>query len=205
MDSARILLADNDPDFLITRREFLERKGYKVIPVSSPTEALEKAEKEKVDLIVVDIRMENDDDEKDNSGLELARKISHFAPVLILTAYPTPEYMRQALSVQADGTRIAFDFINKEEKPETFLTSVRRILSIKGMDNLEQVSEPVSSNESETYLLPLSTWRPVMVALSLILALGAGAIATVYGEPRWLIPAFVLAIIALVTSFLPEL
>jgi len=36
---ACILFADNDPDFLKTRREYLEQEGYNTITASTPAEA----------------------------------------------------------------------------------------------------------------------------------------------------------------------
>jgi DNA-binding response OmpR family regulator len=85
MAGTKILFAENDRGFLETRGEFLERAGYTVIPALSPTEARKKLEEENPDLAILDIRLINDDDEKDNSGVELAKEISRSVPVLILT------------------------------------------------------------------------------------------------------------------------
>lgn len=144
MAKATILLIDNDLDFLITRREFLEKEGYKVVAASSPEEANASLKGEKVDLAIVDIRLFNDDDEKDNSGLELAKELRRFFPVIILTGYPSSEYMRQALASQIDGTRVAYDFLAKVDGPMALLSAIQKTLEInrqprikRGGDTLE--------------------------------------------------------------------
>jgi len=76
MTETTILFADNDTDFLQTWREFLEKEGYQVIPASSPSEARSVMEQQPVALAVIDIRLINDSDTKDMSGLNLAKSIA---------------------------------------------------------------------------------------------------------------------------------
>ena len=64
--------------------EILEMQGYKAVCAYSAAEALEKFEKEKIDILVTDFRMDG------MNGLELARKIhstSPQTPVIIVTGY----------------------------------------------------------------------------------------------------------------------
>jgi len=89
MAKATILFADNDVDFLKTRSEFLEREGYLVVPATSPTEAWRKLKTGGIDLAIVDVRLVNDDDEKDTSGLTLAKEVAHSVPKIILTGFPS--------------------------------------------------------------------------------------------------------------------
>jgi DNA-binding response OmpR family regulator len=130
MPKTKILLVDNDLDFLETRREFLEREGYSVITAFSPLAAKEQLEQENADLAIIDIRLLNDDDEKDISGIELAKYASCSIPVVILTGFPSAAYMRQTLGPQFDGTQIAYDFLTKEDGPIALMSSIRRTLEI---------------------------------------------------------------------------
>ena len=75
-----ILFADNDPDFLSTRREFLEQAGYDIILASTPAEAEKHLLHGKIDLAILDIRLKDDGDEKDTSGLVLAREVALLVP-----------------------------------------------------------------------------------------------------------------------------
>lgn len=131
--SVSILIADNDKDFLETRTEFLRKEGYHAIMVSSPSEARRIFDQERVDVAVIDVRLVNDDDEKDTSGIELAKELSRFVPVLLLTGYPSLEYARQTLKPQLGGLPIAYDFIIKQEGPEAMLTAVRNAVTLYTM------------------------------------------------------------------------
>lgn len=189
----KILMADNDPDFLATRQEFLERKGYVVIPAFSPLEAQKKMKEESIHLAILDIRLINDDDENDTSGLELARTFSYSVPTLILTSHPTVEYVRRAMRPHLDGRPGIFDFLTKQEGPEALITAIQRALEVntRGRENI-----------TAPFLL---TQRPMLVALGFLLALGAGGLAIIYGEARWLLGSLVLSVIALAISFLGHL
>ena len=68
----RILFVDNDPDFLATRAEFVERAGYKVIKANSLVEAERCLREEWTPLAILDVRIEDDDDEVDGEGVSMA-------------------------------------------------------------------------------------------------------------------------------------
>jgi CheY-like chemotaxis protein len=122
-----VLFADNDPDFLDTRAEFLEQAGYRVRKAYTLEQARQLLETAHIHLAILDIRMENDDDEKDISGLTLARDPA-FRPVpkIILTGFPTYEAVRQALGPALDGLPPAVDFLAKQEGPEVLIQAVER-------------------------------------------------------------------------------
>ena len=128
MPRATILFADNDPDFLRIRSEFLEREGYRVIPAANPSEAQRKLEGRRIDLAILDIRLEDDNDENDTSGLVLAREVARMVPKIILTGFPTTWAVRDALRLQPDGLPAAVNFVAKEEGPEALLQAVRDAL-----------------------------------------------------------------------------
>lgn len=128
MAKATILFADNDPDFLKTRTEFLERDGYQVIPAADPTEARCILERGGIDLAILDIRLRDDDDEKDTSGLTLAKKAARPLPKIILTAFPSVDAVREALRPQLSGLPTAVDFVSKPEGPEALVQAVQRVL-----------------------------------------------------------------------------
>lgn len=204
MAPIKILMADNDPDFLETRREFLEKDGYEVVTAFSPFEAQEKLRQEDIDLAVIDIRLLNDDDEKDVSGLELAKNIGRSLPTLILTGYPAVEYVRQALRFQVNGVPVARDFIAKDEGPKALLTAIRSALETAER-RTETVAGGVFAGEGiSTQISSVGRWKSVTASIAILLALGAGVVATVYGDPRWLIGTVTLAVIAVVFFLIAE-
>jgi len=129
MAKATILFADNNVDFLKTRAEFLEREGYLVVPAANPTEARRKLEAGGIDLAIVDIRLENDDDEKDTSGLILAREVARSVPKIIMTGFRSDKYTQEMLRLQVDSLPAAVSFVRKDEGLEALLRAVRGALA----------------------------------------------------------------------------
>ena len=124
MLEAVVLFVDNDPDFLKIRSEFLEQEDYKVIPAGNPAEAKRKLETKRIDLAILDIRLMDDDDEKDESGLILAKQWTNSVPIIILTGFPTVDYVREMFRPQTEGISTAVEFLYKEEGPEAMIRAV---------------------------------------------------------------------------------
>jgi DNA-binding NtrC family response regulator len=130
MNKPTILFADNDPDFLKTRTDFLEQEGYQVVPATDPTEARRLLERGGVDLAILDIRLRDDDDDKDTSGLTLAKEVARTIPKVILTNFPSVDAVREALKPQLSGLSPAVDFVGKQEGPEVMIASVKRSIAV---------------------------------------------------------------------------
>lgn len=127
MKSPTILIADNDDNYRKTVVEFLQRRGYSVIEASNPTDARRILEAGEVDIAVLDIRMENDDDINDDSGLRLAVKTAPQIPKIMSTAYPTTEWVRVALRQIGGQLPPASDFLDKGEGLEVLLSAITKI------------------------------------------------------------------------------
>jgi CheY-like chemotaxis protein len=125
---AYILFADNDPDFLQTRCEYLEQAGHHIVTARGPTEARGILSRGNIDLAILDIRLEDDDDEKDASGLILAREVAFSVPKIILTGFPSVEAARIALGSRLDGLPPAVDFIDKREGPGALIKAIENAL-----------------------------------------------------------------------------
>ncbi len=126
---ATILLVDNDPDTILTLREFLQGENYSVLPAMSRGQALLSLARCKVGLVILDIRLVDDEDEKDLSGLALAREIDLAIPKIILTRFPTYQAVRQALGPALDGLPPAVGFVAKQEGLKALLRQVRLALA----------------------------------------------------------------------------
>lgn len=128
MAKATILFADNDAAFLKTRKEFIENEGYQVLTAATPSEARKLLETARIDLAILDIRLEDDNDEKDLSGLQLAQEAAHWVPKIILTGFPSYEYVREALSPSLSDLPAAVGFIAKQEGAAALMKAVRKAL-----------------------------------------------------------------------------
>jgi DNA-binding response OmpR family regulator len=122
-----ILFMENKIDFLAVHSELLERAGYKVLKAPTLEEAEEALSEKRIHLAIMDIRMLDDDDEHDISGLLLAQKDEYrHVPKIILTAFPSYEYVREALGPASDGLPPAVGFIHKPEGPQALIQAVEQ-------------------------------------------------------------------------------
>lgn len=178
-----ILLADNDQDFLDTRREFLEGEGYHIVEATNPTEVRQTFESGNIDLAILDIRLINDDDEKDISGLTLSKVATYrHIPKIILTGFQSFQYVQTALRQEANGTSPAVDFLAKQEGIEPMLLAIKNALAVS--------RKPIRNVSQRT--------------IALILFLGAilmGVIGIVYSNPSWLIGTTLAGILFTLTTW----
>ena len=151
MPKATILFADNDRDFVETRAEFLQDEGYQVIIANDPQQARKKLILGGIDLAVIDIRLQDDDDEKDQSGLDLVKEFRDSLPKIILTGFPSYYYVREVLKHETDKGPAASDFIAKSEGPLALLGSIENALraptksagTMPSIDDIQKKLSPV--------------------------------------------------------------
>jgi CheY-like chemotaxis protein len=117
----RILAVDDEPSVLAMVVAVLESEGYSVNTSASAEDARHKIRREKFDLVVTDMRME-----EANSGFEVvraARRLKDHPAVIILSAYGIAEEQWRAAGADACLMKPA---------PIPLLTStVRRLLAVR--------------------------------------------------------------------------
>lgn len=129
MPRGRILFVDNNADFRTTRARFLHA-SYHVLEAGSVPEAEQLLQEQWLHLAILDIRLEDDNDEKDISGLLLAQEEAYrFLPKIILTSFPTVEAARAALGSALTGLPLAVDFLRKDEGPEALLRAIEDVFT----------------------------------------------------------------------------
>ena len=85
MSKKTVLVVDDDEGLLKIYREMLESEGYKVVTASTSKEALNKAEKSRFNLAILDIVL------PDVQGDELAREMKMLdegIEIIFITGYP---------------------------------------------------------------------------------------------------------------------
>jgi len=209
-----ILFADNDANFLKTRAEFLREEGYHVIEAANSTEARQRLGAGGINLAILDIRLENDDDERDLSGLWLAKEtaekvptivtsgfMEQMVPKIILTGFPSYENVREALAPRVGGLPAAVDFVAKQEGPEALLAAVRRALSASERKQAEILTSMAETREEKAELLaPMARvpaqrkmWALIGAFASLILGTVMGIGSLLIGDIRLLLGTFLFA------------
>lgn len=129
MSTPTILLADNNAEFLSTCSEFLELAGYQVLKASSPADVKNILKSTHVHLCIFDLRLTDDENEKDRSGLLLAMEIARSIPKIILTRFPSHEDVRDAMKMDQKALPPAVDFVDKRNGFDSLLISVKQAFS----------------------------------------------------------------------------
>ncbi len=117
----KVLIVDDEPDLRDLLVYNLQREGYTVVEAADGVEALEKAESEQPDAIVLDVMMPG------LSGLDVCRRLRENAglrkvPILMLTALDaTDDYVR-GLDVGADA------YLSKDVDMPVLLSQVRALM-----------------------------------------------------------------------------
>lgn len=120
----KILFVDNDPDFLSTRAEFLERAGFQVLKAASLIDAETYLRNEWIVLAIFDIRMTNDDDEKDVSGMTLVTAdYTQLITKIVLTSFNTP-LVRDLVRIAQQMQSLVLDVIEKSDGPDILVAAV---------------------------------------------------------------------------------
>ncbi len=124
---AKILIIDDDPDFVEATKAILESKSYEVVAAYDKNEGMEKISSEKPDLILLDIMMKKIDD-----GFTLCYKLKHDPelkkiPVLAISAITEETGLK--FSSETDGEYFeADDYVEKPVKADDLLERVAKLL-----------------------------------------------------------------------------
>jgi two-component system, OmpR family, alkaline phosphatase synthesis response regulator PhoP len=127
MENIRILLADDDPDYIEINRTILEAHGYVVDEAYTSTEAIEKIKNQKYDMLILDLMME----EKD-AGFTVAyavreNKLTRDLPILMLSS--AQEQTGFSFEVDRDKEWMKVDeFAAKPLKPAELLSKVKELI-----------------------------------------------------------------------------
>jgi CheY-like chemotaxis protein len=119
--SEMILLVDDEETLLDIGRNMLSRSGYKVVTAKNGERAIEiyAAEKDDIDLIILDINMPGMGGHK---CLKNLLEIDPEAKIIIATGYPAAGKVKEALESSAA------EFIGKPFRLTEMLEKVRRVL-----------------------------------------------------------------------------
>ena len=127
---AKILLVDDDADFVESTKIVLESKPYEVVVAVNGDEGLRKAKEENPDLILLDIIMPIEDGFTAAEQLKKDPKLASI-PVLMLTSYSTKG--AETSIPRSRGYELdAEDYIDKPVSPKDLLAIVEKYLKKAG-------------------------------------------------------------------------
>jgi two-component system alkaline phosphatase synthesis response regulator PhoP len=125
----KILLVDDDPDFVEGAKIVLEKSDFEVITAFSGKECLERIREKRPDLIILDIMMPK------KSGFEVCKELKsdieyNKIPVVMLTALKQ-KLSRTSYSI-AEGLELeAEDYLEKPIEPKELVSRIKKILEKK--------------------------------------------------------------------------
>jgi two-component system, OmpR family, response regulator len=123
-----ILVADDDSDYLFQLSFHLQKAGYSVITADSQKEAEKIIQREKPDLAILDLMMENED-----SGFILSHKLKKKypeVPIIIATAVSSETGITFGLKSEEDKHWIKADlYLEKGIRPEQLLNEIKKLLN----------------------------------------------------------------------------
>ncbi len=123
---SKILLVDDDRDFVEATKMVLESKPYEVIVAYDGDEGLAKARQEKPDLIILDIIMPVKDGFRAAEQIKKDPELSKI-PVIMLTSF-AEKGGETSLSVSQGLMLDTEDYVDKPVAPEELLRRVQRLL-----------------------------------------------------------------------------
>ena len=129
--AARILIVDDEPNIIGTVAPLLRARGYDVLSAMSGRAALEAVERDKPDLIVLDLGL------PDIDGVDVCRQVRRTlsVPILVLSARGAEGDKVRALDAGAD------DYVTKPFGAEELLARIRATL--RRVESPSPQSEPI--------------------------------------------------------------
>ncbi|CAI8190614.1 MAG: Transcriptional regulatory protein CusR [Flavobacteriaceae bacterium] len=124
-DAKNILLVEDDPNFGIVLRDYLNLNGFQVTLAKNGMEGFDRYKKGDYDLCILDVMMPYKD------GYTLAKEIREdntSVPIIFLTAKSMKEDVLQGYKVGAD------DFLNKPFDSEVLLAKIKTLLKRKSSE-----------------------------------------------------------------------
>lgn len=123
---SKILIVDDDPDFVEATRMVLESKGYEVISAADGDEGLRKVKEELPDLVILDVIMSTVLD-----GLHMSQEMANDLeqeniPILMVTSIANSDY---AALFPTDEYVHIDDFVTKPVAPDELLRRVEKLVA----------------------------------------------------------------------------
>lgn len=166
MTTARILIADDQPDVLEALRLLLKHEGYKVESAESPQQVLRCIESREYDAAILDLNYTRDTT-SGQEGLDLLARIQvldAMLPVIVMTAWSSVDLAVEAMR------RGARDFIQKPWENERLATIVRTQLqlseALRRGQRLEAENQILRGENLPTMIAESPAMRPVVEMIS---------------------------------------
>lgn len=127
MSKAKILVVDDDPDFVAYTRTILESNDYQVVSAGNSDQGLRMLAREQPDLVVLDVIMSSVLDGLSMSERMAADAIYKHVPIVMVTSIANTDYL--ALFPTDESIHIDA-FLTKPIAPSELLRQIGRLLPV---------------------------------------------------------------------------
>jgi CheY-like chemotaxis protein len=132
MPKAKILIVDDDPDFVAYTRTVLENYNYQVVSAGNSDQGMLTLTREKPDLVILDVIMSSVLD-----GLSMSQRMAEDAvlqhvPIIMVTSIANTDYL--ALFPTDEGIHINA-FLTKPIAPTDLIRQIERLLSTEVVES----------------------------------------------------------------------
>ena len=138
----KLLLVDDEADFVWLTARMLEDAGYHVLEAHNGEEALTCFEKESLDLVLMDYCMPGKD------GLETSLRMKQLhpeIPIVIITGFAE---IKIAVTAMKAGV---YDYVTKPLNPDDFLFTIQRALEKKALEQEVRHLKQMLNNRAPIY------------------------------------------------------
>lgn len=129
---AKILIVDDDPDFLKLTTMMLEAAPYDVVTANDPKEGKEKLLSEKPDLLLLDIMMDSMFDGYSLcNDIKTAKEYEEFkdTPIIFVSAVKKISGSRFAIDLNEQGLRGPDDYLDKPVQADELIARIKKLLN----------------------------------------------------------------------------
>lgn len=149
----RVLIIDDDKPYADTLKNGLERYGFDVdveYEYANARSRLVKQGDQPYDVFLIDVRLIDNADKGDTSGIDLAREIDSNAPKIILSKHDTVDYVRKALMSDLEGKRPAFTYVSKSEGIPVIVANIKQAVRTTDAEaKVIELDERLKTNHAE--------------------------------------------------------
>ncbi|HML83700.1 MAG TPA: response regulator [Bacteroidales bacterium] len=130
MKNIKILLVDDDIDFIFIQKSMLEKEGFQVVTACDKFEGLKVARAEKPDLAILDVMMNTDQE-----GFEMAREMRHDPefeklPIIMLTSVDSITGLNLKEMAKDPKWLPVNAYLEKPVKPQLLLAEIKKLMNL---------------------------------------------------------------------------
>ncbi|MDK2908555.1 MAG: two-component system, OmpR family, alkaline phosphatase synthesis response regulator PhoP [Bacteroidales bacterium] len=130
MKEIKILLVDDDIDFVFIQKAMLEKEGFQVVTAGDKIAGLERARAEKPDLAILDVMMNTEQE-----GYEMAREMKKDPalkniPIIMLTSVDAITGLNLKEMAKDPKWLPVEAYLEKPVQPQQLLGEIKKLLNL---------------------------------------------------------------------------